>query len=96
MSLKNGCEKVGQCALYMCGLLVDKEESLVKDANISLSYLEEVKEDRMSKLIINDVKLNLYLVYIKLKPVVLFGRLISRSLARGFLYNLDCNASRSS
>jgi len=30
----------------------------VKDANISAAYLEEVKEDRMSKLIINDVHLH--------------------------------------
>lgn len=48
--------------MYMCGLLVDKEESLIRNTSVSEAYIEEVKEDRMSKMIVNDVSVCYYRV----------------------------------
>ena len=40
---------------YFCGVLVDKEESVFGKSNVSEEYLHHIREDRMSKMLSNDV-----------------------------------------
>ncbi len=40
---------------YVCGLLIDKEESLVGSAKISEGYIEQIREDRISRMLANEV-----------------------------------------
>lgn len=44
----------------MCGLLIDKEESLVGNAKISEAYVEQIREDRLSRMLANEVNMHLY------------------------------------
>ena len=39
----------------MCGLLIDKEESLVGNAKLSDDYVEQIKEDRLSRMLATEL-----------------------------------------
>ena len=53
--LKKAGDKVTEFCSYVCGLLVDKEESLVGNARLSEEYLEQIKEDRLSRMLATDL-----------------------------------------
>ncbi len=41
--LKKASDKVAEYCSYVCGLLVDKEQSLVGNARLSQDYIEQIK-----------------------------------------------------
>lgn len=53
--LRKATDKVAEYCSYVCGLLVDKEESLVGSARLSEEYLEQIKEDRLSRMLATDL-----------------------------------------
>lgn len=53
--LQKASDKVGEYCSYVCGLLVDKEESLVGNARLSEDYIESIKEDRLSRMLATDL-----------------------------------------
>ena len=56
--LRKTTDKVTEYCSYVCGLLVDKEESLVGNARLSEEYLEQIKEDRLSRMLATDLMEN--------------------------------------
>lgn len=53
--LQKSTEKVIEYCSYVCGLLVDKEESLVGNARLSEDYLQQIKEDRLSRMLATEL-----------------------------------------
>lgn len=40
----------------MCGFMIDKEECTLKsNPNISQAYIEQIRDDRLSRMLANDV-----------------------------------------
>jgi hypothetical protein len=41
---------------YMCGFMVDKEDcNLRGNPNVSQSYIDQIRDDRLSRMLANDV-----------------------------------------
>lgn len=53
--MQNGVDKVIQCCSYMCGILADKEESLFGNHKVSENYVHQIREDRMSRMLANEL-----------------------------------------
>lgn len=49
--LKRSEEETVRSATFSCGIMADKEESLVKDVMHQEMYLQQIMDDRMSKLL---------------------------------------------
>ena len=56
--LQRGVQKVVECCSYMCGILVDKEESVFGNQKVSENYVSQIREDRMSRMLANELTVN--------------------------------------
>lgn len=56
--LQRGVQKVVECCSYMCGILVDKEESVFGNQKVSENYVSQIREDRMSRMLANELTEN--------------------------------------
>ena len=51
----NAIEKTVESCSYLCGILVDKEDSLFGSHKVSNDYVFQIREDRLSKMLANEV-----------------------------------------
>lgn len=56
--LRRASERVVESCSYLCGILVDKEDSVFANHKVSDHYVEQIREDRMSKMLSNDLHEN--------------------------------------
>lgn len=53
--LKKGIERTVESCSYLCGILVDKQDSLFGNHRVSDDYVFQIREDRLSKMLANEV-----------------------------------------
>ena len=54
--LLRGAQKTIECGAYMCGFMVDKEDCNLKgNPNITQGYIDQIRDDRLSRMLANDV-----------------------------------------
>ena len=53
--MKKMIEDVHECCLYLCGVLFDKEKSQFSHYKLTQREIQELREDRMSRLLCSDV-----------------------------------------
>ena len=54
--LKKARDKVMEWSIFLCGFMPDKEDSLLRDdLNIDEDYLNEIREDRLARMLLQEV-----------------------------------------
>jgi hypothetical protein len=51
--LKKCLDKTIESCSYLCGILVDKEDTLFGSHRVSEEYVSQIREDRLSKMLAN-------------------------------------------
>lgn len=57
--LNKAVDKTVESCSYLCGILVDKEDSLFGSHRVSNDYVFQIREDRLSKMLANEVRVGL-------------------------------------